>query len=255
MNQTTKGVAYARALARELRSAEPDLAQIARRLGLEIREVDADGFDGALVRVRGVPCGVIAIRKSIREPGRKQFTLAHEIGHFLLPERDATERVCTNWDIGNWGDASQQAEREADAFAAEILMPTTVTRPMVDSAKPSLQAIEKIAKRFGTSFSAAAWRYCDLTKHACAIVWSTQDKIEWSMRSEAFTYTLRRGAPVTDGTLAFRIFHGAAVPKQPQLVPANLWISGLAEDDRIYEQSKVLPSYNSVISLLWLKAE
>jgi hypothetical protein len=36
------------------------------------------------------------IRKSIREAGRKNFTLAHEIGHFLLPGHDQTELVCTS---------------------------------------------------------------------------------------------------------------------------------------------------------------
>ncbi len=50
--------------------------------------------------------------------GRKNFTLAHEIGHFLLPGHDQTELVCTKADIGNWGDGSKEIEREADEFAA-----------------------------------------------------------------------------------------------------------------------------------------
>src|SRR6516225_3233020 len=123
MSKLTKSVAYARALSRELQGARASLVRFAPRLGLEIREVNANSFDGALVRARDIPCGVILIRKSIQERGRKHFTLAHELGHYLLPNHDHTELACTKSDIGNWSDGSKQTEREADEFAAELLMP------------------------------------------------------------------------------------------------------------------------------------
>jgi IrrE N-terminal-like domain len=253
MSKLAKGAAYARALARELQATPVDLGRAAPRLGLEIRELNADGFDGALVRAREIPCGIIVIRESIREPGRKRFTLAHEIAHFLLPGHDQTELVCTKSDIGNWGDASKRIEREADDFAAEVLMPTAAVRPIVDSGEPSLQLIEKIAQRFETSLSAAAWRYCDLAKEQCAIVWSTEGRIDWSKRSQTFGFPLRKGTPVQQGTFASRAFAGAATPKQPQTLPANLWRPDVPDDAKLWEQSKALPAYSSVISLLWVR--
>ena len=195
MSGSQKGGAYARALARELPLEHGDLRAIASRLGLQIREVDADGFDGALIRAREIPLGTIAIRQSIREAGRKNFTLAHEIAHFLLPDHDLTELVCTRSDIGNWGDWSRELEREADESAAELLLPASAVQPIVESAPPSLQVIEKIAQRFHTSLSAAAWRYCDLSKQSCAIVWATNDRIDWSKRSRHFGFPLQGGAP------------------------------------------------------------
>jgi len=255
MTSLSKGAAYARALARGLPGGTGDLFRLAPRLGLEIREATADGFDGALIRVREVPLGAIVIRKSIREIGRKNFTLAHEIGHFLLPGHDQAELVCTKSDIGNWADGSKAIEREADEFAAELLMPTALVQRIVHSTVPSLQLIEKIAQRFHTSFSAAAWRYCDLTKEQCAIVWSNEGRIDWSKRSETFPFSLWKGNPLHDGTFAYRGFAGLAIPKQPQEVPASFWVSGndLAEHRRLYEHSKVLPAYGSVISLLWVR--
>jgi len=251
MTKLTKGAAYARALASELTG---DLSRVAPRLGLEIREVNADGFDGALLRAREVPFGAIVIRKPIREAGRKNFTLAHEIGHFLLPGHDQTELVCTKSDVGNWGDGSKEIEREADEFAAEILMPSVSVERMILSAVPSLQLIEKIAQKFHTSFSAAAWRYCDLANAQCAIVWSREGRIDWSKRSETFAFTLHKGAPIHESTFASRAFAGLPSPKQPQEVPVGSWISAndLAEDKKLWEQSKALPAYNSVISLLWI---
>jgi hypothetical protein len=255
MTTLTKGAAYARALARELPGETANLFRLAPRLGLEIREVSADGFDGALIRAREVPLGAIVIRKSIRETGRKNFTLAHEIGHFLLSGHDREEIVCTKLDIGAWGDGSKGIEREADEFAAELLMPTASVQRIIGSAAPSLELIQKIAQRFHTSLSAAAWRYCDLAKKQCAIVWSTGGRIDWSKHSEAFEFSLRKGTPLKKPTLAFRAFHGQIIPKQPQEVPANGWMpaSNLAENAKLWEQSKALPAYGSVISLLWLR--
>jgi Zn-dependent peptidase ImmA (M78 family) len=255
MTGLTKGAAYGRVLARELRDGPGNLFRIAPRLGLEIREVNADGFDGALIRARELPLGAIVIRKSIREAGRKNFTLAHEIGHFLLPGHDQTELICTKADVGNWGDGSKEIEREADEFAAELLMPSALVQRIIRSAAPSLQLIEKIASQFHTSLSAAAWRYCDLAKEQCAIVWSGGERIDWSKRSETFALSLRKGTPLNKATFAFRAFDGQAVPKQPQEVPANGWISAndLAENGKLWEQSKALPAYGSVISLLWLQ--
>jgi Zn-dependent peptidase ImmA (M78 family) len=253
MRTLSKGSAYARALARELKTVRVDLRRAASRLGLEIREVDANGFDGALVRARELPCGTIVLRKSIREAGRKNFTIAHELAHFLLPGHDQSEAICTKFDIGNWCEGSKHIEREADDFAAELLMPVSAVRPIMDSARPSLQLIEKIAKRFGTSFAAAAWRYCDLVREPCAIVWSTAGRIIWSKQSEAFRYRLPPKRPVRKGTLAASIFARIPIPDRPQDVPAGLWSSDFVEGITLTEQAKALPAYSSVISLLWVR--
>jgi len=253
MTTLTKGAAYARALARELPGGAGDLFRVAPRLGLEIREVPADGFDGALIRAHEVPLGAIVIRKSIREAGRKNFTLAHEIGHFLIPGHDH-ELVCTKSDIGNWGDGSKAIEREADDFAAELLMPSALIQRIIGSAAPSLELIQKIAQRFHTSLSAAAWRYCDLAKEQCAIVWSKEGQIDWSKRSEMFALSFRKGSQLQEGTLAARAFAGLPIPKQRQEVSAGSWVSGsVLADTKLWEQSKALPAYDSVISLLWLR--
>lgn len=255
MSKLTKAAAYAHALARELPGGPTNLLRLAPRLGLEIHEANADGFDGALIRARELPLGAIVIRKSIRESGRKTFTIAHEIGHFLLPGHDQTDLVCTSTDIGNWSDSAREIEREADEFAAELLLPGALVQKTIGAARPSLPLIEKIAQRFHTSLSAAAWRYCDLVREPCAILWSAEGRIAWSKHSDAFPFSLRKGAPLRNGTLAFRAFRGEPIPKQPQEVSPSGWMSAtdLPEGTKLIEQSKALPAYTSVISLLWLR--
>src|SRR6266550_5138187 len=99
------------------------LAEIAKEIGLSIEEVDADKFDGALLRIAGLPRGTVVLNKNVREHGRKLFTLAHEIGHYLLPDQQSRAGPCSRNQIAQWSSKLPLAELEANRFAAEILMP------------------------------------------------------------------------------------------------------------------------------------
>ena len=247
---------YARALLAEL-PENPGIIEIVSALELELRHVQADGFEGALIRAQDIPVGAIVVRDSIREAGRKNFTIAHEIGHFVLPGHDQASLACTVTDVANWasGAARKELEREADEFAAELLMPAPLVESISEGVPPSLQVIERIARKAGASLSAAAWRYCDLATEKCAAVWSTEGAIQWSKRASGFPFFLARGKLVEEGTFAAACFAGEKVPGRPRIVPAGLWVS-LADVDppvRMLEQSKALPAYNSVISLLWIE--
>jgi IrrE N-terminal-like domain len=252
-----RGPAYARALLAALRLKSRGVRQIADALRLDLREVETDGFEGALIRAPDLPLGAIVVRKSIREPGRKNFTIAHEIGHFVLPAHDRVSVACTASDVANWADTSEarELEREADEFAAELLMPASLVENITKGAPPSLSVIEEIAHDSSTSLSAAAWRYCDLATEKCAVVWSTERAIQWVKRAPGFPFFLPRGKPVEEGTFAAACFERAKVPTRPRAIPAPLWIDSAKLDPstRIFEQSKALPSYRSVISLLWIK--
>ena len=60
------------------------------------------------------------------DAGRRRFTIAHEIGHFVLhPEQCRPERG------GAVNEAGGREEREADTFAAELLMPEHLVREAV----------------------------------------------------------------------------------------------------------------------------
>ena len=77
------------------------------------------------------------------DSGRQRFTIAHEIGHFVLhPERCRPERG------GAVNEAGRMEEREADTFAAELLMPDHLVRKPV-----SEQGLDvaRLADRFQVS--------------------------------------------------------------------------------------------------------
>ncbi len=89
-----------------------------------------------------------------RSEGRRRFTIAHELGHWYL-HRDAHserfERFCRPADLN----ARAHIEGEANAFAAELLMP----RPLLeDQAAACRMNIPLLAKRFDVSVPAMRLR-------------------------------------------------------------------------------------------------
>jgi hypothetical protein len=85
-----------------------------------------------------------------RSERRRRFTIAHELGHFVLhPHRLAPQRG------GGVNTAWQAQEREADQFAAELLMPEALVRQAVLEYGPEP---DRLADRFQVSRQAMQTR-------------------------------------------------------------------------------------------------
>jgi Zn-dependent peptidase ImmA (M78 family) len=232
-------------------TARPE--QVAARLGLRLVELSAERFEGALLRVKNGRVGTIVINKDIPEASRRRFTLAHELGHYLLPNQQDLLSPCTGRVIEQWGSSVSAAEQEANRFAAAILMPTERLLPVI-KAPPSFTAIQNIAQVFGTSLSASAYRYCERTSFRVAVVWSEQGKARWYKASTEFERYVRLG-DLDDQTFAADYFRGESVPDHFESVPATAWFyeQGLREDARIWEHSLWLPNYDATLTLLYIK--
>jgi Zn-dependent peptidase ImmA (M78 family) len=228
---------------------------VAHGLRLKVKEEQLRGCDGVLVRPQGMHRGIIAVRKDIRSPGRKRFTIAHEIGHFVLHGHDDHGSICQDKDIEGWSKGPNDKERQADDFAAELLIPAAAVTPRLISHSPCLSVVESIADECRASLAASAWRYCDLTSEQCAIVWSENEQVAWSRASSEFPFFIKKNKQIEQKSYAYNCFKGESVPSHPELVPAEAWIDSwnLIPGSRIYEESRALPSYGSVLTLIWIK--
>jgi hypothetical protein len=226
------------------------LEAIAPTIGLSIEQVPATTFDGALVRVAGHPVGKVLLKRGIRESGRKLFTLAHELGHYVLPTHAKSGAVCRSTDIDNWSPGLPPREIEANRFAAEILMPKELILEELRQ-EPSLHNVRLLAVRFGTTFAASTYRLVELTSYRSALVWSVSGRRIWYKPSEEFGRAVELGE-VSPGSFAADCFRGEPVPDHAESVAATAWLyeSGLAEGARIFEESAAMPYYDAVLSLL-----
>ena len=88
-------------------------------------------------------------------PARRRFTLAHEVGHWVCQclEGKGAPVMCRAEDVSE--SADRTLEREANVFAAELLMPEPDVREQFsDNPEP--------AARFGVSDEAMHWRLYNL---------------------------------------------------------------------------------------------
>jgi Zn-dependent peptidase ImmA (M78 family) len=226
------------------------LTEIAEEFGIDVLYRPAESYDGALLRIRDAQRGYIVINSRIREESRRRFTLAHEIGHYVLPGQQEVSAPCKQQGIENWDADLYRPELEANRFAAEILMPRGLMAEFVQS-EPSLESIRSIAKLCGTSLTASAVRLITLTPHRAAVVWSQDQKILWSKLSEGFVRWIRKGE-VRENSFAAQCYRKQSVPYQLAPVPASAWLheKGLREGAQIWEQSVGLKRYGAVLSLL-----
>lgn len=235
-------------------SDKPDLEDICRRLGLRIKEKDFTGFDGVLVRGRNAQKGIIGINKSIREYSRKRFTIAHEVGHFVIPYHQNLETTCAAGVIDRFGKGMSRPELEANEFASELLLPSKIVRARLDLTRPSLANIAAVANDFETSLSATTWRFLDLTDLPCAMIWSQAGKAIWYRTSDSLPFKL----PVRDlpapTSVAGRLFDGEQIVSGAEEVEADLWFyqSHAQQISILVEDSIPLSNYNAVFTLLWV---
>ena len=136
------------------RTAPIPVRDLVRDLGIHLSEVQSPGWSGAS-RHHDNGEGYIWVRADEIEP-RKRFTIAHELGHLLLhlTEPGMELRSVAGMER-NW------KERQADQFAADLLMPMALLEPWAEKLGWRNDAL---ARKFKVSKSAMEWRLTVLLK-------------------------------------------------------------------------------------------
>ena len=118
-------------------------------LGLRVRCVEGLGVSGLLVPGRREIC--LSAEEAADSEARRRFTLAYEVAHWVLHHRGRCARSHRT------PGSLDPREREANVFAAELLMPTDAVRSVAASGP-----VRSAARRFGVSTVAMGWRLYDL---------------------------------------------------------------------------------------------
>ena len=230
---------------------EIDLVALAHKAGkLRIEDGGLDNADGRIVA--GANGGTIRVKAGLN-PGRRRFTIAHEIGHCVLHPREGMDRDDTAMNFTLWNDPGEEAE--ANQFAAELLMPEFLFKPRTTKGDPSLALIDRLAGEFSTSVMATAFQYTSYTLEQVALVVTVGGVIKWSVRSDGFWPYLRSGN-VHPHSAAGEIVAGkAGDTKKMERSPACARLPKFESDsDRdIKEDSRYLDWYDCIVTLLWLK--
>jgi Zn-dependent peptidase ImmA (M78 family) len=205
--------------------SEIDVELIAAHRGLTPIYKQLKNEEGHLVR--GSDVGFIVVNRRFEGTPKARFVIAHELGHYVQhPGVDQFE-LCTDSDLHAWYQTSG-AEPEANAFAAELLMPSVFFVPKCNKInKPNLHHVRELAEIFQTSLTATALRLIECSGEPCAVVYSVDGKIAWSMSNAEFSFK----------------------PDRPETMEGSMWPGGIDID--LQEHSIKMSNHNAVLTLLW----
>lgn len=109
---------------------------------------------------------------------RQRFSVAHELGHWH--HHRGRRLICH---VAEQQDGAAGCEREADGYAADLLMPRFMLEPLVAGVSMSFGLVYQVAAAFGVSAMAAALRLADVHPAAFALVVEEADGRRWFRRS------------------------------------------------------------------------
>ncbi|MBB6611788.1 ImmA/IrrE family metallo-endopeptidase [Pontibacter sp. Tf4] len=163
----------------KITQAPVPVRKIAKALGLSIKAYDlGDGVSGALLLDNDK--AIIGVNPS-ESRERTRFTIAHEIGHYSLHKSSSAlfvdkdgliqkieeDGVRVLFRDGKSSSGEVKIEREANAFAAALLMPVNLLKKEInsldlDNYKHDEEIINELARRFKVSTIAMTYRLTNL---------------------------------------------------------------------------------------------
>ena len=142
-------------------SAPIPVESIAESLGIKISYAPSNEYSGILIRkTDGVILMGINNSESIQ---RMRFTIAHELGHFLMDR----QKVTVDYRNKNYESSAKPAkEKQADFFAANLLMPESFVKSDFESVTSDNvfleNDLEKMANNYQVSKEAMKYRLINL---------------------------------------------------------------------------------------------
>lgn len=159
--------------------------------------------------------------------GRINFTLAHELGHYLAHRHLSGDPFyCSRREMWTWDSQYGRMEAEANSFAAFVLMPPDDFREQTaDFRRPTLTDFGVLQERYEVSLTAVVLNWLKNTKRRAMLVVSKDGFIDWSwgsgplFSSGVYFKAKQVTTPIPDRSLAalglasgvFEIQHSAGV--------------------------------------------
>jgi hypothetical protein len=185
-------------------------------------------------------------------PERQRFTVCHELAHIVLG-------LPSNHKALPWWSYAKRSQHEiwCDVFAAELLLPYRLFKPVAEKAQIGLAAIDDLAGRFLSSTTAAGSRFAAVVSTPCAFVLSELGKVRYASRSTALREANAWITPRIDlpnGSLSAKIRAGATCGG-PEKVDADIWFSDWERGGVLLEEARHLDRWDQTLTLLWFVDE
>lgn len=237
---------------RRLGVTEPsdiDLEAIAYDAGALVRY---ERLDGCEARIIGVGNRAVISVDPTRGHRRKRFSTGHELGHWRHHRGKSFK--CRPEDIGGNVLGENHPERVADAYSADLLLPTYLFRPLARQFRHStLEAVDSLSDTFDVSITATARRFIDWGPEPAMLVCHTAKGRKWFHRSRDIPPRWFPRDDLDAESVAFEVLQGRCRRSRRTLTGADAWFDR-READRfeVYEQA-IRVVEGEVLTLVVLK--
>lgn len=243
---------------RQIRAQNGDLTipmplrEIALALGIdEIQERPTMTFEGMLVATPDKARGTIVLREGLLR-GRRNFTLGHEIGHFVNPYHkspadgfvcDASAMRVRRAGGKAWDQRSpyERMEIEANEFSVALMVPAPEFRKARDNLSGcDLLHIEPLANLFGTSKEVMARIYVDTAPEKIGVLTSHNGRLRSFLLPTTFPYLgLAKGHPLPPRSASAAFVKSSRPGQASTIVPVcpDAWLERSQAGVRLCEQT------------------
>lgn len=212
-----------------------------------------DAFDGLLEHDNGKFHIYVNLDRQ-QSKARQRFTFSHELGHFFIDQhRNALVNGQTPYHSSFTGFASENiVEREADFFAACLLMPRNrVVRDYSQYRKFEFNIIHDFCKKYQISLLAAIFRLFHLDVHPMMIVHAINESIKWVFTSKDFYYYPKyKKKRIPEDSIMHEYFTSGKKYQHTQQIWTGDWFNK-SNDHKLYEHCLYYDSLNSCYSIVW----
>ena len=227
---------HAERLLQELGITEPkeiDVEAIAYHVHAYVRYRRLEGCEA---RIIGVGAEAIITVNASSSRRRQRFSIAHELGHWH--HHRGKRLACKAEEYRP--DNPLSAERAADSYAADLLMPNYLFRPISGQyAKLTFQAVNALAETFNTSQTATAIRLVESDHSPVILVCHGPSGRKWFTRAPSVPPRWFPQDALDADSFAFGVLFGdQRDDRMPRRIGADAWFDCReAERFEVHEQT------------------
>ncbi len=228
---------------------EIDLEAIAWHLGAKVKRCDLDGCEARIIGHRDR--AIIRVNRSTH-PRRQRFSIGHELGHWR--HHRGRMLVCRSEDIGSRRLETPRIERDADAYAADLLLPLYLFVPISRQfTEANFRTVRELGNLFDASLTAIAIRLVESRHSPAVLVCHGPERRKWFVRSRDVPDRWFPRDDLDPESFAFDLLLNQGQEQtHPRLIGADAWFD--RSEAQCYEllEHSVRTADDEILSLLML---
>ncbi len=218
-------------------------------------------FDGMLVYIDSIFHIHINIDKgNTISSKRGRFTLAHELGHFLIDEHRIALKygMITSHQSKNGLLNKDLIELEADYFASCLLMPEVLFKQACARMQFSFTLIDTLSNLFQVSIMASILRFIEIGSREFMVIISKDNMIRWFAKSNdfqkvGFKFKVNSTLPVESRSFSFTNHSYGNYISEIEEVDTEIWFINKFYSDTVFEQYYYSEINGYMITLVWFQ--